>query len=610
LVSFAGKLVLIPVSETQNLETLFKNSELKIHYYCDNYVIATAENISISDAVTLDENAFAEGKQYAIVYCLENDKNDYLEKMNRSANRLYSGNNFLIMQIVSNDFKPYKNDGMVAIRDVQASLPKSATAYPVITEQNEEVLDYISQVSTDSLMSYIQTLEDFETRYCLHPKMDEVRDWIKAKYESFGLDVSLHHFIISDYEFDNVITIQRGTEFPNEYVVCGAHYDSYSFESNDIAFGADDDASGTAGILETARILSQYDFKRSIIYCSFTVEELGLYGSGYFAEKCAKENMNIVGYFNLDMTGYLTEGADIHLSLIYPNSALTLANYFDNVSTVYFPEVPVYKYSNLPWGDSDHTSFNNIGYKGIWWFEDIDCDSPFIHHIPGGSGCGNNCTGNISCTGDIIGPSVNNPEQVKIFTQINVANVATLAIYDQEIPLPVLVPPTNCQAALVQNNKYIKVTWEAPEDNTPTQYNIYKNGEMIKQVGPSLFEYINTLSVHEQGLFCYTVTAQYGAFESDFSNEACVSIGITEYDSKIQVYPNPANDELRVTSYELQVTSIEVYDVSGRKHEGAKGRKGEKVNEIVMDISGLPIGVYFLRIATEAGEVVKKVVKE
>jgi hypothetical protein len=79
--------------------------------------------------------------------------------------------------------------------------------------------------------------------------------------------------------------------------------------------------------------------------------------------------------------------------------------------------------------------------------------------------------------------------------------------------------------------------------------------------------------------------------------------------AEVQVYPNPTTGELRVTSYELQVTSIEVFDVFGRKHEWAKGRMGEWANGVVMDISDLLAGIYFVKVVTEAGEVVKKVIK-
>ena len=91
--------------------------------------------------------------------------------------------------------------------------------------------------------------------------------------------------------------------------------------------------------------------------------------------------------------------------------------------------------------------------------------------------------------------------------------------------------------------------------------------------------------------------------------EVLQNLAITEQKKlpAIEVYPNPTSGELHVTSDVLHVTGVEVFDIYGRKHEGAKGRKHEGAN--VIDISGLPVGGYLLKISTDAGEVVRKVVK-
>ena len=518
---FAGKFVLIPVTENNNLETLFNHNDLKIHYYCDDYVLATTDNLNLKGLVVLDENAFGDVDSYSIVFCMNVHKEEYLKKVAQSAMTLYSGENFFIMKILSDNFSPAKNDGMIGITNAEAKMSTSRYDYPVITEQNPLISNLISQVTTNSVISYIQTLEDFGTRNAQHPKHIEARDWIKQKYESFGLDVSLHSFnwnYYGSHNNHNVIAIQHGVEFPNEYIVLGGHYDSYTYESQGNAPGADDDASGVAGVMETAKILSQYDSKRSIIYCAFSAEEYGLFGSGAYAQKCFNEGMNILGYFNLDMTGYLKPGDPIHMSLIYPNSALTLANYFVNICDIYFPTIPVTKHTNLPWGDSDHTSFNNKGYKGIWWFEDINCDSPYIHHVPGNNGCGTNCTGTIPCLGDIIGPSVNNPEQVKVFTQAMVASIATLAEVMGTLPPP-LNPPTNCLAKYYEGMS-IKVTWDAPDAPKPDTYYVYRDSVQIAQT-TKLF-YMDTVA--DYGEYCYNVTAVWGEKESEYSNQSCEEI--------------------------------------------------------------------------------------
>jgi len=293
------------------------------------------------------------------------------------------------------------------------------------------------------------------------------------------------------------------------------------------------------------------------------------------------------------MIGYLTPGKPIHIDLIYPSPAKSLADYYLNVCEVYFPEVPVRSFSSLPWGNSDHTSFNTLGYKGIWPFEDVNENSPHIHNVP-------HYSNGFEYLGDIIGPSVNNPAQVNIFTQTTVASIATLAMYDQEMPPPPLAPPTNC-VAQKQGNRFIRVSWDAPVENTPKQYYIYRDEVKIAEVDKS--PYTNTLSINDHNLYCYKVTANYWGKESEFSNESCASlVGIIEYNQKVNIYPNPANDKIYIES-QLINHYVEMFDINGKLI----------MNKIIdsdvsaIDISNLTTGIYFIKIANE---VIGKFVKE
>ena len=162
-------------------------------------------------------------------------------------------------------------------------------------------------------------------------------------------------------------------------------------------------------IIETARILSQYTFDRSIIYANWCAEECGLLGSAAYAADCAAQGMDIVGYFNLDMTGYLEEGSDIHVNLMYRTRNSIIADYVYNFSEVYYPDMRIWQ-DWLEWGDSDYSSFNRNGYASVHTFEDTHHCSPFIHS-----------------NSDLLGVSVNNMDQVKRFTELNLGLVATLA---------------------------------------------------------------------------------------------------------------------------------------------------------------------------------------
>ena len=285
------------------------------------------------------------------------------------------------------------------------------------------VYDLIGEVDTGQFMATIRHLSAYPTRLCTSPTAVEAQNWIKDQFEALGLTVQIQDFPYWGGDCsDNVIATLPGQVTPDEYVLVGAHYDSYSFSGT--APGADDDASGTSGVLEVARILSQYQFERSIVFCTFSAEEMGLIGSGYYASHAASMGMDILGYFNFDMIGYLHPGDEIHTDMIAPPSANELRYFYTDVAAIYLPNFQVADAEPIG-GDSDHTSFNNNGYMGIFPFEDTPNYSPYIH------------TGQ-----DKIGPSVNSPEMAKTFIQATLASLATLAVpYDSAVgitPRPAL----------------------------------------------------------------------------------------------------------------------------------------------------------------------------
>lgn len=290
--------------------------------------------------------------------------------------------------------------------------------YPVLTEENSQIRALMDMVSIDSLTATIEHLSSYHTRRYDSRFIYDVQDWLINRYETLNLDtVYLHDFQLHGLGItetaDNVIAIQRGMLYPDEYVVCGAHYDSYAYDGYDpdtiTSPGADDNATGVAGIWETARLLSQYKFDRSIIYCNFNAEECGLLGSAAFAKDCAEQRMDIVGYFNMDMNGYLEEGSDIHVHLLYTTRDSIIADFFYNFCEVYYPEMPI-RQAWMEHGDSDYSSFNRNGYAALHPFEDVHASSPFIHSRL-----------------DVMGLSVNNMEQSKRFAELNLGAVAILA---------------------------------------------------------------------------------------------------------------------------------------------------------------------------------------
>lgn len=321
--------------------------------------------------------------------------------------------------------------------------------YPVVATENPTIRALMDSVSVDSIEATITHLCSYQNRRCDSRHIYDVQNWLSARYASLaGIDtVMLHDFKMHKEGFpeetaDNVLAIQWGVTKPEEYVICGAHYDSWNGDTADPdtvrAPGADDNATGVAGIWETAKLLSRHKFDRTIIYANWNAEEIGLIGSEAYAKECAENRMAIVGYFNMDMNGYLQEGTDIHMHVVYVDQDSLLAQMFFDVCHTYFPNMPV-RQNWMPHGDSDFSSFNRSGYPALHPFEDVYASSPYIHSNQ-----------------DVLGLSVNNLGQSRLFAQINLGAVAHLAglnlssVEEHDMPSVALYPNPAKDAVQIQ----------------------------------------------------------------------------------------------------------------------------------------------------------------
>ena len=580
---FAQSFVMINVDNQQETEKLFNNDNLKIHYYNDNFVLATAKTVEEGMKV-IDSQAFAYNDAYYIVYCGKENQENYIAEIGND-NVLYRNDNLLI---VNTNVKPFKNDGMVAVFNKEAKKAVIKRDYPVITEENAVIREMMNQVNMDSLEATVQHLQDYQSRMWNSQNAFNASDWIAGRMEALGLEVEQQPFYASTWygsgqAAPNVIGIQRGTLYPNVYVVCGSHFDSFSYSGN--CPGADDNATGVASVLESARIMTQYEFEYSIIYCAFGCEEMGLYGSEAYASRCQQEGMQILGYFNNDMNGYLW-GDQIHIHCIYPNSVAPIGNYYINVGNVYFPEMPV-EHKNLDYGDSDHTSFNNHGYMGIYPFEDIDHDSPYIHS-----------------SNDLIGPSVTSFEMSQRYCQMNIGCLA-------EIANPVDGPQVYCNPVtgfelideFDREMSHLVLVWLDPEEGSTgnvEHFDIYRDNEVIATV-----EYGDYASIGEFGVYNYTDTITVGAHAFYYIN-AVYSDGCESASETLEGVGHP-DDVPEINALDDEIVRYEVYDLMGRLIHTEKS-VWKNVEEI--HVTDLESGVYVIRLFVQNGNVVtKKIVK-
>ncbi len=265
----------------------------------------------------------------------------------------------------------------------------------------------VAQVSQADLEAYVNTLVAFGTRRHGQPGELQAVQWAQAELASFGLATSLFDY---DPDGDNVIAELPGQVDPSRIVVVGGHIDSLNFAGATApAPGADDDASGVAGVLEIASILAQEDFAYTIRFCTWTGEELGLLGSEAYAAWLESQGADVVGMIQLDMTAYRKAGDTLSVDFVTNDSSPALNAFGADAYAAYVPGLQV-NMGPLSGGTSDHRSFTRHGFPACFPFEDIGDYSPFIH-----------------TTQDVVGVSANDFPLATDITRGALAMVAELA---------------------------------------------------------------------------------------------------------------------------------------------------------------------------------------
>ena len=196
--------------------------------------------------------------------------------------------------------------------------------------------------------------------------------WIKEQFEAMGLSTEYHTFGSGG---ENVVATITGTEFPDQqYIVC-AHYDD--MPSGNLAPGADDNASGVVGVLETARLLKDFDLKYTVKFIAFDQEEQGLIGSNAYASQASSNGDDILGVLNLDMIAWDSDD-DFEMSISTIPASQQFTNEYISVLETYNFDL---NYNFINTSASDHSPFWNHGYQAILAIEDWYDFNDFYHTI-------------------------------------------------------------------------------------------------------------------------------------------------------------------------------------------------------------------------------------
>lgn len=173
----------------------------------------------------------------------------------------------------------------------------------------------IGLVSMDTLSAYVHQLQTWFRVQGASGNF-AARDWIHDKFEAYGYDsVYLDPF---GSGYNNVVAVKQGTKYPDYQVIIGGHFDAVSGSP-----GADDNGSGTAAVMECARILADIDCDMTMIFIAFDAEESGLNGSEHYADAALANGDNVHFMFNMDMIAHYENSTDVKTyhgdEMSYPN---------------------------------------------------------------------------------------------------------------------------------------------------------------------------------------------------------------------------------------------------------------------------------------------------
>ncbi|MGB0949641.1 MAG: M28 family peptidase [Marinirhabdus sp.] len=290
-------------------------------------------------------------------------------------------------------------------------------AHSAKAQTDPRIYDIIESVSAQRIKDDVTALARFGTRHTLSDTLSSTRGigaarrWIKSRFETISknCDNCLEVFyqknlvpkgdnarIVKDVWVVNVAAVQRGTKYPNRYIIMSGDIDSRISDPNnytDDSPGANDNASGMAGTIEAARVLSKYKFENSIVYLGLSGEEQGLYGGKGFAAHAKEKGWELVGVLNNDMIGNI-KGVDgvvsnvdfrIFSEPVPPTEterqrnarrfyggevdgiSRQLARYVHKTTLTYMPGMNpmlIYRLDRFGRG-GHHRPFNDAGYAGV-----------------------------------------------------------------------------------------------------------------------------------------------------------------------------------------------------------------------------------------------------
>jgi len=280
---------------------------------------------------------------------------------------------------------------------------RQGSANPAPSQRLDPTIqEIVSKISQDRIVEILKKMESFGTRNTMSDPdqpnrgVGAARQWIFDQFKSYSprLEVSFDTYtvpksgrVFRDVEIKNVMAVLPGKTDPDRWIVIGGHYDSLNLQipqelrgdqqkSVEIdAPGVTDNATGTACTMECARVLSQYEFKATLVFVSFIGEEQGLLGAGRLAARLKDKNQAVEAVLNNDIIGSDVSGNGTGSNeriLVFsedPNDSPSrqIARYIRLIGQRYYPEFTadmIFRADRFGRG-GDHTPFNQQGFAAV-----------------------------------------------------------------------------------------------------------------------------------------------------------------------------------------------------------------------------------------------------
>ena len=182
--------------------------------------------------------------------------------------------------------------------------------------------EVVGRAAVNRVYEHEKIMVGFGSKHITQPGNARAIDYLEQTYRSYGYQPELQWFTPTALQASkgrtaNVVATLRGTEDPHLIYVVSSHFDSVAAGP-----GADDDTSGTAALLEAARLLAPTPLPVTIMFASFTGEEAGLLGSREFVRLAAEKNLQVVGALNNDMIGWGSESSRMDNTIRYSNPGI------------------------------------------------------------------------------------------------------------------------------------------------------------------------------------------------------------------------------------------------------------------------------------------------